>query len=104
MGRRKVVGTDPMFDLPPRLHTADQACRSLVEFLALAKDVPAAAEAFSDRVEFGRPVIEAHIDVDETTVAGKYVFRFQLSETLMRYMTASRAGQGVDPGAPPIGS
>ena len=79
---------------------AAKACKDLIAFLAVAKNVIEAAEAFRDCVKCGRSVIVCHLDRDATVIAGKPVFRFELNETLMGYLTASRTRQVVDAGVP----
>lgn len=89
-----------MTDCPePR---AKKACDDLIAFLALAKDMPDAAQAFSDCIKFGHSVIVCHVDRDAAVITGRPVVRFQLNETLLRYLIASRAMQVINTGTPAV--
>ena len=72
---------------------ATQAMRDLIAFVALAKDIPAAADAFEECFKFSIPVICSDFDADATRITGKPVFKFYLQERLMRFLVAARAAQ-----------
>ena len=71
---------------------ATQALRDLAAFLAISKNVPAAALALEDCAKLGLSIVVCDLDRDATEVAGKPVFRFQLQEMLARHLSAFLAG------------
>ena len=69
---------------------SSDAMDDLLAFMALAKNVPSAADAFKECCELGLSVVVCHLDRDATVVAGKPIFHFQLHERLMRHLSAFR--------------
>lgn len=86
---------DPPALNPPRPHTADQACDDLIEFLVIRDREPLAAQAYEDFLKSGLPIFTCKIDRDATKTAGKTRAVYEFQEVLMRYVIASRSGDGV---------
>lgn len=80
----------------PRPNTADAALDELLVLVTLAKDVPSAAKALQDVFESGAVIVVCHPDRDATVIAGKPRFRFELNETLARYLATFHARQLVN--------
>jgi hypothetical protein len=72
---------------------ATGAMRDLIEFVAITQYEPMAAQALKEFFKVSTPIITCYLDTDATKIAGNSVFRFDLQETLMRYLVAFRAGQ-----------
>ena len=75
---------------------ATDAMNDLIPLVALAKDVPAAADALEECFKLGIPIVQSDIDHDATRLAGQFVFQFYLNERLKRFLTAAVAAQAED--------
>ena len=64
------------------------AMNDLIAFVALTKDIPAAADALKECFEFSIPIVQSDIDHDATRIAGKFIFKFYLNERLKRFLPA----------------